>query len=414
MFSPRNRGGTFQSTANLNQASLIQQALSAFGPWPIPPGCTYPVPQGGYGVPHFIPEERSGYGIGANGSTGYTGLYGGYGGMAMGNGHGGSFPGGGVMESRNCRGTSRGESSRGGEAQGAQGMMGLRAHAGGEGMGPGGHTGMQDGHGGRPSETGYGRSNSRGENSEPRTGHSHVTCTGRCSDRGPIRRKQPLDKLLHKNFEIREVGSGQTGDRRRGLASTEGDGQGKASGCDGMPTKLYLELWPGIGAHLVEIYNQVLEGKRRSVSMCKGVISVLFKKGDRTKIRNSRPVSLLNISYKILAKILARRLGRYLPELVKVDQAAFVRGRSIFDNIVTAIETLETVQREDLNIMVLLLDLEKTYDRVNWLYVLTTLKWMDFGRNFVTWVKTLYIYSTAAVMINGKQSEEFPLTRLLR
>ncbi|GBG84087.1 hypothetical protein CBR_g37962 [Chara braunii] len=82
--------------------------------------------------------------------------------------------------------------------------------------------------------------------------------------------------------------------------------KGKVPGCDGLPTELYVELWQTIGGELVEIYNQVLTGGRLASNMCKGVISVLFKKGERSEIRNWRPVSLLNISYKILANILAR------------------------------------------------------------------------------------------------------------
>ncbi|GBG65228.1 hypothetical protein CBR_g50019 [Chara braunii] len=190
--------------------------------------------------------------------------------------------------------------------------------------------------------------------------------------------------------------------------------KGKAPGIDGLPTEWYIDQWDEVGDYLVEIFNNVLTGGRLSKGMCSDVISVLFKKGDSTKIRNWRLVSLLNVSYKILAKILARRLSKYLPDLVKGDQAAFIRGRSIFDNIITAIETLEEVQSKELNVAVLLLDLEKAYDRVNWSYVLSTLQWMGFGVNFINWVKSLYTFSMAAVIINGRLSGEFSLTRSLR
>ncbi|GBG63559.1 hypothetical protein CBR_g38626 [Chara braunii] len=53
-------------------------------------------------------------------------------------------------------------------------------------------------------------------------------------------------------------------------------------------------------------------------------------------------------------------------ELVEDDQAAFVKGRSIYENIVTAIEVLEVVNQEELEVAVLPLDMEKVYDRVNW------------------------------------------------
>ncbi|GBG62334.1 hypothetical protein CBR_g30288 [Chara braunii] len=81
-------------------------------------------------------------------------------------------------------------------------------------------------------------------------------------------------------------------------------------------------------------------------------------------------------------KTLARRLGRYLPDLVGGDQGAFVQGRSIFNNIITAIEVLEVVQSENLDMAVLLIDLEKAYDKVGWPFVMATLRRMGFGAGF--------------------------------
>ncbi|GBG67878.1 hypothetical protein CBR_g997 [Chara braunii] len=158
--------------------------------------------------------------------------------------------------------------------------------------------------------------------------------------------------------------------------------RGKAPGIDGLTVEFYSKCWRVLGPPLVELYNEVLVGGRLGKRMTHGVISVLFKKGDKAEVRNWRPISLLNVSYKILVKTLARRLGRYLPSLVERDQGAFVQGRSIFNNIATAIEVLEVVQSENLDTAVLLIDFEKAYDKVGWTFVLTTLKHMGFGEGF--------------------------------
>ncbi|GBG79034.1 hypothetical protein CBR_g28748 [Chara braunii] len=162
--------------------------------------------------------------------------------------------------------------------------------------------------------------------------------------------------------------------------------EGKVPGDDGLPVEFYSTFWHILGEDLVSIFNGILVGENLPRNACNGIISVLFKKGDKSEIRNWRPISLLNVAYKIRAKVLASRLGRYSPELVSVDQAAFVRGRSIFVNIITAIEVMETVQEENMDFAVLLLDMEKAYDRVNWSYVLTTLKILGFGDCFCKWV----------------------------
>ncbi|GBG81473.1 hypothetical protein CBR_g32463 [Chara braunii] len=79
-----------------------------------------------------------------------------------------------------------------------------------------------------------------------------------------------------------------------------------------------------------------------------------------------------------------------------------------------AIEALEILEKEDLDVAVLLIDLEKAYDRVNWTFVMTTLRVMGFGDAFCRWVKVLYAFSTAVVQVNGVSSEEFQLSCSIR
>ncbi|GBG72440.1 hypothetical protein CBR_g12016 [Chara braunii] len=190
--------------------------------------------------------------------------------------------------------------------------------------------------------------------------------------------------------------------------------RGKSPGMDGLTVEFYSQCWGVMGPPLVEVYNGVLTGGKLGKRMTHGVISLLFKKGDKAEVRNWRPISLLNVSYKILAKTLARRLGHHLPSLVEKDQGAFVRRRSIFNNIVTVVEVLKVVQAEDLNTAILLIDLEKAYDKVGWTFVMTTLRHMGFGEGFCKWVVALYTLSTSAVMVNGFLSSSFRLSRSLR
>ncbi|GBG60070.1 hypothetical protein CBR_g401 [Chara braunii] len=94
---------------------------------------------------------------------------------------------------------------------------------------------------------------------------------------------------------------------------------GKCPGRDGLTVEFYRSCWDAVGPALVEVYNKVLTGEKLGDLMTFGVISVMFKKGDKSNIRNYRPISVLNVSYKLLAKTLALRLGRILPKLVEHD-----------------------------------------------------------------------------------------------
>jgi hypothetical protein len=58
----------------------------------------------------------------------------------------------------------------------------------------------------------------------------------------------------------------------------------------------------------------------------KGIITLIPKSGDRPKLNNWRPITLLGSIYKILAKTLASRLRTELPETIRPNQTGFVEG----------------------------------------------------------------------------------------
>ena len=66
-----------------------------------------------------------------------------------------------------------------------------------------------------------------------------------------------------------------------------------------------------------------------SSSQCKGVLSLIYKKGERENLKNWRPLTLLNVDYKIIAKCFALRFKPLLPSLINSNQKGYVNGRYI-------------------------------------------------------------------------------------
>ena len=87
----------------------------------------------------------------------------------------------------------------------------------------------------------------------------------------------------------------------------------KSLGLDGLSTNFYKHFWNILGQELTNILNFAYENGSLALSQRRGVISLVFKKGDRTKLKNWRPITLLNTDYKILTKALGNRLQQTLP-----------------------------------------------------------------------------------------------------
>ena len=106
-----------------------------------------------------------------------------------------------------------------------------------------------------------------------------------------------------------------------------------APGLDGLPMEFYLKFWNVLGSDLVNVLNSCFDSGSLSLSQRRGVISLSFKKGDRLDPRNWRPITLLNVDYKLAAPVIAGRLLKVIHLVVDKGQTCGVAGRFIGENV---------------------------------------------------------------------------------
>ena len=188
----------------------------------------------------------------------------------------------------------------------------------------------------------------------------------------------------------------------------------KAPGLDGLPMEFYAKFWDVIGHDLVSVLNSCLDSGCLSLSQRRGVISLSFKKGDRLDPRNWRPITLLNVDYKLAARVIAGRLLKVIHLVVNKDQTCGVPGRFIGENVALLRDVVDVASSSDSPVAILSLDQEKAFDRVDWSFMRFTLSAMGFGPSFISWVDLFYCRVQSAVNVNGYLSPFFHLSRGVR
>ena len=92
-------------------------------------------------------------------------------------------------------------------------------------------------------------------------------------------------------------------------------------------------FWKELHLDMIKSFNFAFHTGILSISQRIGIITLVRKPNkDATSLENLRPISLLNVDYKILTKTIAKRLGKVLPKIINPDQTSFVKGPYISEN----------------------------------------------------------------------------------
>jgi len=200
----------------------------------------------------------------------------------------------------------------------------------------------------------------------------------------------------------------------------------KSPGPDRLPNDFYKTHRAKLAPILAKVFNQAHERGHLPPEMTEGLISVLYKKKDRTDPRNYRPITLLNGDYKILMRVLTARVNKAAVQFVSDPQNGFVPGGFIVENIIL-LQLLQAIaEEEDLEALLIFLDFEKAFDRCSWDYLSEAIRNLGFPNQpanpssgdasrphpFLAWVKLAYSHDhppTRKMHVNGYVSRSFAL-----
>ena len=135
-------------------------------------------------------------------------------------------------------------------------------------------------------------------------------------------------------------------------------------------------------------------------------ISLLLKPNKDPLLPASyRPISLLDVDIKIITKTLAHRIEKIISSIIHPDQSGYIKGRHSSNNTRRLFNLMDYSQQQKERTIIITLDAEKAFDRVNWLFLTSTMQKLGFGESFINWVKILYTAPSAT----GEDAHSLPL-----
>jgi hypothetical protein len=142
----------------------------------------------------------------------------------------------------------------------------------------------------------------------------------------------------------------------------------------------FQACWDFLSVDIVKVFGAFHAGALFEKSLNASFISLIPKVPGAIDLKDFCMISLVGGIFKIIAKVLANRLKIVLD--ISKSQSAFIKGRQILDPILISNECLDSRLRSGEAGLICKMDLEKTYDHVNWDFLLYMLRRCGFGR---TW-----------------------------
>jgi hypothetical protein len=187
-----------------------------------------------------------------------------------------------------------------------------------------------------------------------------------------------------------------------------------APGPDGLPVGFYREFWTELKPFVLEIFNDFFKGELNISRLNYGMISLIPKTKEANNIKQYRPTCRLNVDYKWFTKTLTLRLTPWAAKLISETQTTFIPGRYILEGVVILHEVLHELRVSNLRGIILKLDFEKPYDKVQWGFMMEVLRRKNFPPKWLEWMKQIIEGGRVAININGEDGQFFNTHKGLR
>lgn len=188
----------------------------------------------------------------------------------------------------------------------------------------------------------------------------------------------------------------------------------KAAGDDGITTELLRAGGKPILKVLQRLFNSVIVEGRTPKTWNISEVILFFKKGDKSLLKNYRPISLLSHVYKLFSRVLTNRLARRFDDFQPPEQAGFRKGFSTIDHIHTLRQVIQKTEEYNQPLCLAFVDYEKAFDSIETWAVLQSLQRCQVDYRYIEVLRYLYQNATMTIRVQNQNTNPIQLQRGVR
>ena len=178
----------------------------------------------------------------------------------------------------------------------------------------------------------------------------------------------------------------------------------KALGPDGMSATFFQNYWGIVGNDVTCMVLNVLNNNMSLIEINRTNITLVPKIKSPTNMTDFIPISLCNVVYKLISKVLANCLKIILPQIISENQSAFLTRRLITDNVLVAFELMHYLEHKKdgkKGVMAIKLDMSKAYDRIEWGFIRQVMEKMGFREKWIELIMHCITIVSYSIPVNG-------------
>jgi hypothetical protein len=175
----------------------------------------------------------------------------------------------------------------------------------------------------------------------------------------------------------------------------------KSPGPDGFNGLFMKKSWDIIKYDFIKLANDFYSGNMNLASINTAYITLIPKVNNPETMNEFRPISLVSMPLKFITKLLANRLQKEIIPMLHQNQYGFIKGKTIHDCLGWAFEYLHLCHISKKPIIIMKIDFEQAFDKVEFNAIIAMCKALGIGPRFLSWITNILHSASTSVLLNG-------------